>query len=845
MTVLALFASHKAEEANRSRTRAEQARTRAEAAEEAIRQQLYLANTNQAYLALDDGNVQLAIDLLDDHLPEPGESDLRRFEWYCLLRLCDHGPLGSRGRRGFPSPLTLGSHEDMVRSVAFSTDGKLVASAGWDKKLRLWNVTTLKEAIPLACEGRVAALTFVPGSKTDTLAYAVWDDNWSEKPRPSGQIILRDLTKNESRILSKIPGKFRWPLPGGVSSLAFSPDCKTLALGIGQFYRNLKDTDGTVVLLDVDQLKNADVNVDVAKLNARVMPVPNHLVLSLAFAPDSKTLVAGTWKKEQWGSAGQVKRWDATTGKELAPLEGHKGGVTCIAFSPDGTTLASSSWDHTVLVWDTATGKWKTTLRGHANKVWWLAFSPKAPEGHLLLASGSLDGTVKLWDLPAGEERATLRGHTASVYSLAFSPDGNRLATGSWDQTVKLWDINSELERASPMKHDDWVYCLAFSPDGKRLASAGVDNKVKLWDVDTRRELLLLEGHKAPITSVAFSPDGKTLASGSWDRTVKLWQLELGKGPRTLPHKGKVRPVVFAPDGKTLASGSEDGIVRLWDVATGGLVKTLQVKDIVNTLAFAADGKSLAVGTGDRYAHPAGRIQLWNLEKQEDTTHIKVPDPGGAVTALAFSPNGKLIVFWSARFVTHDPIPGELKLWDLTNEPRDPATEPSVKPFQQHIGGVSSIAFSPDGQTVASGAGDQTVKIWDVATGQECATLKGHTDRVMAVAFSPDGKTLATAGIDYTVRLWQKATHRDVIDFFERLAKQEPDVTNWKVDQVLAYWGYYLHSDRESANERAEARNALELGLRILKELRPDGLRLTEEKKETWIDAFERAIGEL
>jgi WD40 repeat protein len=829
MTFLAVLASQ-------ARRRAEDMQHRAEEAEEDAREQLYLANTRRAFAAFNEGNLQETIDLLDNHLPEPGRSDLRRFEWYCLLRLCDRGPHDSRGGQDARGPLTLPPRKDMIRALAFSPDGSTLALASWDGRVGLWDVAAEKEVGAVEGGGPVAAVAFAPGPGPSTLACAVWDEAWQGILHPSGKLIQHDLAGGADRILPTIPGTFSMPLPGvlpgGVTALAFSPDRRTLALAVGQFYPDLKRTTGHVVLVDVAR-----------SAERRTIPVPEHLVLSLAFSPDGTTLAGGTWKKEKDGSSGRVSRWDAATGRALAPLQGHKGGVTCVTFSADGTALASSSWDHTVKVWDVAGAREKTTLAGHGDRVWSVAFSPASPPGRLL-ASGSLDGTVKLWDLAAAEECTTLRGHTASVYTLAFSPDGKKLATGSWDRTVKVWDVDGERARVSPLRHDDWVYCVAFSPDGKRLASGGVDKRVKLWDLATRQDLFGRAGHGGPVLSVAFSPDGKILASGSWDATVKLWDV-VSAGERVLGrHKGKVRPVVFSPDGQTLVSGSEDGAVKLWDVATGAERKGFDAGGVVNALSFTPDGRTLAVGTGDRYKRPRGELQLWDLDPLRKRATRSAPD-GGAVTALAFSPDGKRLAFWSARLVTHDSIPGELDLWDLSEGPEGSGGETRVRPFQQHLGSVSSLAFSPDGRTLVSGGGDQNVKLWDVASGEECATLRGHTDRVMAVAFAPDGRTLATAGLDYTARLWDMASDQEVIDFFERLAKQEPNRLSWEIDRVLACWGYYLRCERTSPEARAAARARLEQGLAVLRRLSPDGRRLNEEKHQQWIAVFEKAMAGL
>ncbi len=279
-------------------------------------------------------------------------------------------------------------------------------------------------------------------------------------------------------------------------------------------------------------------------------------VHSVAFSLNGTTLASGL-------EDGKIALWDITTQRNIATLEGYTGPVHSVAFSPDRTMIASGAYNRTVTLWDITTQRNIATLEGHTDAVTFVAFSPDGTT----LASGALDQTVKLWDVATQRNIATLEGHTGPVHSVAFSPDGTSLASGAYDRMVKLWDITTRRNIATLEGHTDAVTSVAFSPNGTALASGSGDNTVKLWDVAMQRNLVTFEGHTDAVTSVAFSPDGTSLASGGADQKIRLWSIAAQANIATLEgHTSAINTVAFSPDGRNLASGSAGGAVLLWYV---------------------------------------------------------------------------------------------------------------------------------------------------------------------------------------------------------------------------------------------------------------------------------------
>ena len=261
----------------------------------------------------------------------------------------------------------------------------------------------------------------------------------------------------------------------------------------------------------------------------------------VAYSPDGSCIASGSSDKT-------VRVWDVATGRQLSELKGHDSYVSGVAYSPDGARIASASDDRTVRVWDAATGRQLRELKGHQNFVNCVVYSPDGAR----IASASGDTTVRVWDAATGRQLRELKGHGNAVVTVAYRPDGARIASASGDNTVRVWDASTGRQLSELKGHGDVVLGVAYSPDGSRIASASGDRTVRVWDASTGRQLLELKGHGRYVSSVAYSPDGSRIASVSGDRTVRVWDASTGRQLRELKgHGDAVQDVAYSPDGRT------------------------------------------------------------------------------------------------------------------------------------------------------------------------------------------------------------------------------------------------------------------------------------------------------
>ncbi len=454
---------------------------------------------------------------------------------------------------------------------------------------------------------------------------------------------------------------------------------------------------------------------------------------AVAWAPDGNSFAVASTTK--------IQIYDSLTFKVIQTID-NGSPVYQIAYSPDGTKLASAYNDTKVKIWDITRGSELQTLNGHNNFITHLAFSPDGD----ILGMAAYQEPMKLWEVSSGQELRTLNSPTA--YNFVFSPDGTVLATIGEDNLVRLWDVTSGQELRNYSGHADYLNGVAFSTDGKMLASTSADMTIKLWEVSTGQELKTLNDQAMP-SGVAFLPDGNSLITIAEGEPITVWDVATGQVVRTFGDSLQWGYILLSPDGKIVLNYGYGGeAIKFYDIASGAELRRLDWQTYLATsLAVSTDGEMVAIGLD------SGAIKILDantgLELRSLAGHTKEAGYVKEVDSLAFSPDGAMLVSGSMDTTT--------RVWDVTSGAQLDMMD-GVNEFGW-AGGAPSVDFSPDGKYLAfAGRGGQ-VKVWDVAKHVELHSLGGSADSssvdpVAAVAFSPDGKTLASGYFSGQITLW-------------------------------------------------------------------------------------------
>jgi WD40 repeat protein len=471
----------------------------------------------------------------------------------------------------------------------------------------------------------------------------------------------------------------------------------------------------------------------------RTLEGHNDLVWSVSMTPDGRRAVSGSQDRT-------LRLWDLESGTCLRTLEGQSMFVMSVGITPDGrrAVCRGQEQDDTLRLWDLESGTCLRTLEGHSGEVWSVSVTPDGRRA----VSGSHDNTLRVWDLETGTCLLVLRGHSSFVTSVSITPDGRRAASGEAavssgeDKTLRVWDLETGTCVRVLEGHSSHIQIVSLEAGGRRAVSVSFDNTVRIWDLEGGGSLRVPQEQSGsvdrygPGTGVCITSDGRRGVSGSPDKIARVWDLETGTCLHMLKgHNGWVYCVCLTPDGRHVLTGSLDGTVRIWNLETGNCLRVLEGHGPrVMSVDVTPDGRRAVSAGADE------TLRVWDLES--GTCLHRLAGHTGPVWSVSVTPDGRRAVSGGADKT--------LQVWDLESGR-------CLRMLKGHRWWVECVSLTPDGRHAVSASAD-TLLVWDVESGRCLRTLKGHSDRIRSVKVTPDGRHAVSGGWDNTVRVWDLAT---------------------------------------------------------------------------------------